>query len=93
MWKKINEFKALIGVNAYGEHVLLNITEGDEDGEHLSYGFDGCFLSDNPVTNVPNYDKGSIYEAKIEYWLETLYELGENDFEYKIIETKLKELK
>ena len=86
--KKINEFTALIVVDAYGDHILLNIIKGDEDGEHLSYGFDGSYLVDSPVINVPKYEAGTVYEAKIEYWLETFYELGENDFEYRIVETK-----
>lgn len=93
MWEKVNGFTALIGVNAYDEHILLKIIEGDEENEHLDYGFDGCFLRDSPVSNIPKYKAGTVYEAKLEYWLETLYELGQNDFEYKIVDTKVKEIK
>jgi hypothetical protein len=105
MWEKIGELKILVGVNIYGEHIFLKILEGDEDEKYLNYGFVGCFLDDNSVINIPDYNEGTVYEARVEFWsdvlyesdevelwLDALYKSDENDFEYRIVETKIKVL-
>lgn len=83
--KKTAELKLLIGINTDGYHRILKLLEGDRT--HIEHGFDGSCLQDNPIMNIPNYKEGTIYIAKLDYYIDTLYEIGEIDFEYRIIDT------
>lgn len=81
--KKKAELKLLVGVNIDGYHRILKLLEGDKT--HIEDGFDGSCFEDNPIINMPDYEEGTVYVAELDYYIETLYELGECDFEYRIV--------
>ena len=85
--KETDELKLLIGINIDGYHRILKLLEGDKT--HIEHGFDGCCLQDNPIINIPDYSEGTIYTAKLNYYVDQIYETGEIDFEYRIVDTSL----
>jgi hypothetical protein len=85
--KKTASLKLLVGINIDGYHRILKLLEGNKT--HIEDGFDGSCFEDNPVVkNIPDYEEGTVYVAELDYYIDTLYEVGEIDFEYRITKSQ-----